>query len=66
MPLTAIALAISLLALAGVPPLNGFWSKLVIFGASDKQFCIRMVGTISCDCWGIEQCSFIGILRMDN
>jgi proton-translocating NADH-quinone oxidoreductase chain N len=34
MPLTSIALAISLLALAGVPPLNGFWSKLVIFGAA--------------------------------
>ena len=33
MPITAIALSISLLALAGVPPLNGFWSKLVIFGA---------------------------------
>jgi NADH-quinone oxidoreductase subunit N len=31
MPITAIALTISLLALAGVPPLNGFWSKLVIF-----------------------------------
>src|SRR5918997_5343492 len=34
MPITAIALAISLLALAGVPPLSGFWSKLVIFGAA--------------------------------
>ena len=34
MPLTAIALSISLLALAGVPPLNGFWSKLVLFGAA--------------------------------
>jgi NADH-quinone oxidoreductase subunit N len=33
MPITAIAMTISLLALAGVPPLNGFWSKLVIFGA---------------------------------
>lgn len=33
MPITAITLSISLLALAGVPPLNGFWSKLVIFGA---------------------------------
>jgi len=33
MPLTAIALSISLLALAGVPPLNGFWSKLVLFNA---------------------------------
>jgi F420H2 dehydrogenase subunit N len=34
MPFTAIALSISLLALAGVPPLNGFWSKLVLFGAA--------------------------------
>jgi F420H2 dehydrogenase subunit N len=34
MPITAIALAISMLALAGVPPLNGFWSKLVLFGAA--------------------------------
>jgi len=34
MPITAIALTISLLALAGVPPLNGFWGKLVIFGAA--------------------------------
>src|SRR5918999_548951 len=33
MPITAIALSLSLLALAGVPPLNGFWSKLVLFGA---------------------------------
>src|SRR5918999_944750 len=33
MPITAIAFSISLLALAGVPPLNGFWSKLVLFGA---------------------------------
>src|SRR5438093_1285870 len=34
MPITAIALSISLLALAGVPPLNGFWSKLVLFGSA--------------------------------
>jgi NADH-quinone oxidoreductase subunit N len=34
MPITAIAFSISLLALAGVPPLNGFWSKLVIFGSA--------------------------------
>ena len=34
MPITALAFSISLLALAGVPPLNGFWSKLVIFGAA--------------------------------
>lgn len=31
MPLTAFTLTISLLALAGVPPLNGFWSKLYLF-----------------------------------
>ncbi len=34
MPITALGIAISLLALAGVPPLNGFWSKLMLFGAS--------------------------------
>jgi proton-translocating NADH-quinone oxidoreductase chain N len=34
MPITAIAFSISLLALAGVPPLNGFWSKLVLFGSA--------------------------------
>ena len=34
MPITAICLSISLLALAGLPPLNGFWSKLVLFGAA--------------------------------
>ena len=34
MPITAIGLTISLLALAGVPPLNGFWSKLMLFGAA--------------------------------
>lgn len=34
MPRTAFALSISLLALAGVPPLNGFMSKLVLFTAA--------------------------------
>jgi proton-translocating NADH-quinone oxidoreductase chain N len=34
MPITAIALTISLLALAGVPPLNGFWSKFLLFGSA--------------------------------
>lgn len=34
MPLTSFALAIALLALAGVPPLNGFWSKLILFTAA--------------------------------
>ena len=36
MPITAICLSISLLALAGLPPLNGFWSKLVLFAATDS------------------------------
>lgn len=31
MPVTAFATAISFLALAGVPPLSGFWSKLLLF-----------------------------------
>jgi len=34
MPITSLGLLISLFALAGVPPLNGFWSKLVLFGAA--------------------------------
>jgi len=34
MPYTALSLSISLLALAGVPPLNGFFSKLVLFTAA--------------------------------
>lgn len=34
MPYTAFALTISLLALAGVPPLNGFMSKLILFTAA--------------------------------
>ena len=31
MPITAFTLAISFLALAGIPPLSGFWSKLLLF-----------------------------------
>ena len=34
MPITAFTLSISLFALAGVPPLNGFMSKLVLFTAA--------------------------------
>jgi proton-translocating NADH-quinone oxidoreductase chain N len=30
-PVTAFTMAVALLALAGVPPLNGFWSKLLLF-----------------------------------
>ncbi|MGD0637495.1 MAG: NADH-quinone oxidoreductase subunit N [Nitrososphaerales archaeon] len=30
-PITAFTVAVSVLALAGVPPLNGFWSKLLLF-----------------------------------
>jgi len=31
MPVTAFTISIAFLALAGVPPLNGFWSKLLLF-----------------------------------
>ena len=35
---------ISLLALAGVPPLNGFWSKLMLFGAALDAGPLLLVG----------------------
>jgi NADH-quinone oxidoreductase subunit N len=31
MPITAFAMAVAMLGLAGVPPLSGFWSKLLLF-----------------------------------
>jgi len=31
MPVTAFTMTVALLALAGVPPLNGFWSKFLLF-----------------------------------
>ncbi len=31
MPVTAFTMTVAFLALAGVPPLNGFWSKLLLF-----------------------------------
>ena len=34
MPITSLGLVISLLSLAGVPPLVGFWSKLMLFGSA--------------------------------
>ncbi|RNJ75958.1 MAG: NADH-quinone oxidoreductase subunit N [Nitrosopumilus sp. H8] len=34
MPVTALGLVLSLFALAGIPPLSGFWSKLVLFGGA--------------------------------
>jgi NADH-quinone oxidoreductase subunit N len=33
-PLVAIAMGIFLLSLAGIPPLAGFWSKLLLFGSA--------------------------------
>jgi NADH-quinone oxidoreductase subunit N len=39
MPYTAFTIAIAFLALAGVPPLNGFWSKLLLFlSVASPQF----------------------------
>ena len=34
MPITSFCLAISLLALAGFPPLSGFWSKVILFASA--------------------------------
>jgi len=34
MPITALGLVIALFALAGIPPLSGFWSKIMLFGSA--------------------------------
>ncbi|MEE8238784.1 MAG: NADH-quinone oxidoreductase subunit N [Nitrososphaerales archaeon] len=45
MPITAFSLMISLLGLVGIPPLNGFWSKLVLFtAAADGGFAWLALG----------------------
>lgn len=39
MPITAFTMTLAFLALAGVPPLNGFWSKLLLFlSVANGQF----------------------------
>ncbi len=49
MPYTAFALTVSLLALAGVPPLNGFFSKLVLFTAAidSHLFWLAVAGVLN-------------------
>ena len=49
MPVTAFTLTISLFALAGVPPLSGFMSKLVLFTAAvdAKLWWLAMAGVLN-------------------
>ena len=51
MPITAIVL--SLLALAGVPPLNGFWSKLCSLGRASTP------GQLSSGAHGLQSLVFL-------
>jgi NADH:ubiquinone oxidoreductase subunit 2 (subunit N) len=37
-PLRAAAFALSLMSLAGIPPLPGFWAKLAVLGVSYSTF----------------------------
>ena len=54
MPITSIGLLVSMLALAGVPPLNGFWSKLMIFGgAIDSVAPVGSVLSLAYVCWHV-------------
>ena len=49
MPITAVACLIGAISLAGIPPLNGFWSEWMIFGgglASGKGL-ITILGVLS-------------------
>jgi len=54
MPITSLGLVISLLALAGVQPLSGFWSKLMLFGAAIDS------GTVV---WGGPWLAVAGVLN---
>jgi NADH-quinone oxidoreductase subunit N len=49
MPVTAFTLTISLFALAGVPPLSGFMSKLVLFTAAvdGQMWWLALVGVLN-------------------
>ena len=49
MPVTAFTLSISLFALAGVPPLSGFMSKLVLFTAAvdDQLWWLALAGVLN-------------------
>jgi proton-translocating NADH-quinone oxidoreductase chain N len=49
MPITAFTLSISLFALAGVPPLNGFMSKLLLFTAAvdAKLWWLALAGVLN-------------------
>jgi NADH-quinone oxidoreductase subunit N len=49
MPITAFTLTISLFALAGVPPLSGFMSKLVLFTAAvdDHLWWLALAGVLN-------------------
>ncbi len=49
MPITAFTLTVAFLGLAGVPPLNGFWSKLLLFlsVANGPYFWLALAGILN-------------------
>jgi len=49
MPVTAFTLTVSMFALAGVPPLNGFMSKLILFTAAvdGKMWWLALAGVLN-------------------
>jgi NADH-quinone oxidoreductase subunit N len=49
MPITAFTLAVAFLGLAGVPPLSGFWSKLLLFlsVANGAYFWLALAGILN-------------------
>jgi NADH-quinone oxidoreductase subunit N len=49
MPITAFTMAVAFLGLAGVPPLSGFWSKLLLFlsVASGPFFWLALAGILN-------------------
>jgi proton-translocating NADH-quinone oxidoreductase chain N len=49
MPITAFTMAVAFLGLAGVPPLSGFWSKLLLFlsVANGPYFWLALAGILN-------------------
>jgi NADH-quinone oxidoreductase subunit N len=59
-PLTAVVMEICLFSLAGVPPLAGFWGKLLLFGSALNQGTVVAQGSMR---WWFLGLAIAGVLN---